>query len=207
MKAQSMGQDMERSRMGFVLAGGRSSRMGADKAFLKVGDCTLLEHAISVLRAVCSAVAIVGQASKFSAFGAVVEDVHKDAGPLAGVHAALLHSSAELNLILAVDLPFVSPELLSFLFASAENTDAIVTVPHTARGFQPLCAVYRQTFAGAAEQALRAGKNKIDLLFTGVPVRTIEDNELRAAGFSEKVFSNLNTPEDVQSAIPDILRG
>jgi molybdopterin-guanine dinucleotide biosynthesis protein A len=202
-----MTQPSQLSRMGFVLAGGRSSRMGTDKAFLKLGDRTLLERGISALRSVCPDVAIVGDRGKFSAHGTVIEDIYRGAGPLAGIHAALQHSSADLNLILAVDLPFVSTKLLGFLFASAERTDAVVTVTRTASGFQPLCAVYRRPFAIAADHALRAGKNKIDVLFAGLATRIIDEGELRAAGFSEKVFSNLNTPEDVQAVMPDLLRG
>ncbi len=202
-----MSQNSQFSRMAFVLAGGRSSRMGADKAFLKVGKRTLLECAISVLRCVSSDVAIVGDPGKFSAYGTVVEDIYRGAGPLAGIDAALQHSRADLNLLLAVDLPFVSASLLSFLLACAEKSGAVVTVPRTASGFQPLCAVYRRAFAAAAEEALRAGKNKIDALFAKTTTRMIDENELRAAGFSEKVFSNLNTPEDVQSVMPDLLRG
>jgi molybdopterin-guanine dinucleotide biosynthesis protein A len=201
-----MNQESQLLRMGFVLTGGRSSRMGADKAFLKVGDHVLLERTISVLRAVCSHVAIVGEPDKYSAYGTVVDDVYKGAGPLAGIHAALRHSSAELNLILAVDMPFVSTELLSFLFVCAEKTDAVVTVPRTAGGFQPLCALYRRTFAAAAEKALRAGKNKIDPLFASVATRIIDQSELGAAGFCEEVFSNLNTPEDVRAAASGLTR-
>ena len=186
----------ENSRMGFILAGGQGSRMGADKAFLQFGGCTLLERAIATLRPVCE-LAILGDPAKFSSYGTVIEDVYRSRGPLAGIHAALIHSSAELNLMLAVDMPLVSTELLAFLFASAERTDALVTVPHSARGFQPLCAVYRRPFATTAEQALKAGKNKIDALFAAIPVRVIEGEELVSAGFSDQAFLNLNTPEDL----------
>lgn len=198
-----MNQKSHLSRRGFVLAGGRSSRMGTDKALLKVGGRTLLETALSVVRSIAADAAVVGDRAKFSAFGTVIEDTYPGAGPLAGIHAALRHSSADLNVILAVDLPFVSTELLSFLLDCAEETDAVVTVPRTASGFQPLCAVYRPAFAAAAEEALKEGKNKIDPLFSCVPTRIISESELTAAGFAEKVFSNLNTPEDVQAAMPE----
>jgi molybdopterin-guanine dinucleotide biosynthesis protein A len=98
--------------------------------------------------------------------------------------------------MLAVDMPFVSRELLAFLFATAEASDAVITVPRTSRGFQPLGAVYRRDFSTVAEQALRAGKYKVDAAFSGVPVRVIEENELAAAGFSERDFFNVNTPQD-----------
>src|ERR1700675_4161568 len=192
------------SRMGFVLAGGKSSRMGAgpgkDKVFLEFGGQTLLDRALSVMGTVCDRVAIVGDPAKFTNYDSVVPDIFPGCGPLAGIHAGLLHSSAELNLMLAVDMPFVTRELLAFLFAAASEADAIVVVPRTARGFQPLCAVYRRAFAPAAEEALRAGHYKIDAVFPGVAVRVIEEDELVRAGFSERMFFNVNTPDDLRTA-------
>ena len=188
--------------MGFVLAGGKSSRMGAgtdkdkDKVFLEFGGQTLLDRALSVMGTVCDRVAIVGDPAKFTNYDSVVPDIFPGCGPLAGIHAALVHSSAELNLMLAVDMPFVSRELLALLFAAAEESDAIITVPRSGRGLQPLCAVYRRDFLPVAEQALRAGKYKIDATFSGVSVRVIKKGELAAAGFAERSFFNVNTPQD-----------
>jgi molybdopterin-guanine dinucleotide biosynthesis protein A len=199
--------------MGFVLAGGKSSRMGtgADKVFLEFGGQTLLDRALAVMSTVCDRVAIVGDPAKFTKYGSskygskksgsskyesVVADIFPGCGPLAGIHAALLHSSAELNLMLAVDMPFVTQELLAFLFAEAEKSEAMVTVPRSGKRLQPLCAVYRSDFSTVAEQALRAGKYKIDALFSSVSVRVIEEGELTAAGFSEQSFFNVNTPQD-----------
>src|SRR6202162_1229749 len=190
------------SRMGFVLAGGKSSRMGAgsdrdkDKAFLEFRGQTLLDRALAVMGLVCDSTAIVGDPAKFTKYESVVADTFPGCGPLAGMHAALLHSPAELNLMLAVDMPFVSRELLAFLFAAAEESDAMVTVPRSGKGLQPLCAVYRRDFFLVAEQALRAGKYKIDAAFSSVSVRVIEEGELTAAGFSEQSFFNVKTPKD-----------
>jgi len=192
----------ELSRMGFVLAGGKSSRMGptVDKAFLDFRGQTLLDRALGVMGAVCGRVTIVGDPAKFAKAGSVIADIFPGCGPLGGVHAALVHSLAELNLMLAVDMPFVSRELLAFLFDVAAGEDnaghAVVTIPRTSRGLQPLCAIYRREFSAVAEQALRAGKNKIDAAFSSVAVRVIGERELAAAGFSEQSFFNVNTPED-----------
>jgi molybdopterin-guanine dinucleotide biosynthesis protein A len=202
----------EPSRMGFIIAGGKSSRMGTgvDKAFLEFGGQSLLDRTLAVMSEVCDSVRIVGDPAKFtkygstnygsSKYGSVVADIFSGCGPLAGIHAALAHSPAELNLMLAVDMPFVSSELLAFLFAAAENNDAIITVPRSGKGLQPLCAVYRSDFITAAEQALRAGKYKIDAAFSRVSVRVIEEAELAAAGFSEQSFFNVNTPQDRRAA-------
>ncbi|MGD0823088.1 MAG: molybdenum cofactor guanylyltransferase [Terriglobales bacterium] len=192
----------ELSRMGFLLAGGKSSRMGptVDKAFLDFRGQTLLDRALGVMGAACGRVAIVGDPAKFAKAGSVIADIFPGCGPLGGVHAALVHSLAELNLMLAVDMPFVSSELLAFLFdvAAAEDNagHAVVTIPRTSRGLQPLCAIYRREFSAVAEQALRAGKNKIDAAFSSVRVHVIGERELAAAGFSEQSFFNVNTPED-----------
>jgi molybdenum cofactor guanylyltransferase len=186
--------------MGFLLAGGKSSRMGSDKAFLEFRGRTLLERALAVIGHVCPSVAIVGDPAQFSNYGSVVEDVYSGCGPLAGIHAALLRSAAELNLMLAVDLPFVYEDLLSYLFSAAEESAAVVTVPRTGKGLQPLCAVYRREFANVADLALRAGKYKVDAVFGGLSIRIIEEAELENAGFSERNFFNLNTPEDRRAA-------
>jgi molybdopterin-guanine dinucleotide biosynthesis protein A len=193
----------EMSRMGFVLAGGKSSRMGTDKAFLDFHGETLLDRALTVMGTACDRVTIVGDPVKFAKYsstkyGAVVADIFSGCGPLGGIHAALTQSSAELNLMLAVDMPFVSAELLEFLWAAAEGEGnrAMVTVPCAGRGLQPLCAVYRRDFSVTAEQALRAGKYKIDAAFAGVSTRVVEESELAAAGFAEQMFFNVNTPQD-----------
>jgi molybdopterin-guanine dinucleotide biosynthesis protein A len=174
--------------------------MGVDKAFLDFGGRTLLDRAIAVLSEACDEVAIVGDAAKFVGRGAVVSDRYPGCGPLAGIHAALLHSSADLNLVMAVDMPFVSHQLLRFLFETAAETGAIVVVPRTTRGFQPLCAVYCRAFAATAEAALKAGKYKIDALFDRVAVRIVEESELASAGFSETMFFNVNSPDDLRTA-------
>ena len=88
----------------FVLAGGRSSRMGHDKAFLDFHGESLLTRALQLAQSVTADVAIVGPSSKFATFGRVVEDTFRNQGPLGGIHAALKNSTADLNLILAVDM-------------------------------------------------------------------------------------------------------
>jgi len=204
------------SRAGFVLCGGKSSRMGADKAFLEFGGQTLLARALAVMSAVCDSVTIIGDPAKYdpskydpakydpAKYRPTIADIFPQCGPLGGIHAALVNSAAEFNLMLAVDMPFVSTELLAFLFTVAENIAendrAIVTVPRTSRGWQPLCAVYRRDFLKVAESALRAGKYKIDAAFEDVSTHVIDAAELAAAGFAERSFLNLNTPQDLLAA-------
>jgi molybdopterin-guanine dinucleotide biosynthesis protein A len=184
----------------FILAGGKSTRMGSDKAFLDYEGRTLLARALDMLRAVTPVVRIVGNREKFGDFGLVVEDIFRDCGPLAGIHAALLSSQTELNLMVAVDMPFVSSSFLEFLRLQAQTgSEAVVTVPFAGGRRQPLCAIYRPPFAAVAETALRAGRNRIDTLFEVLPCRVLAERELNAAGFSPAIFRNLNTPEDVEA--------
>jgi len=184
----------------FVLAGGQSRRMGTDKAFIDWKGRPLLQHALELAASVCPRLSIVGATDKFSRFGPVVEDHFLARGPLAGIHAALRSSKADLNLILAVDLPFLEPRFLKFLLEQAQQSTPLVTVPRTADGWQPLCAVYRRDFAEVADTALRLGRNKIDPLFSEVDLRVIQENELRNFRFSAQMFRNLNTPEDLDHA-------
>jgi molybdopterin-guanine dinucleotide biosynthesis protein A len=180
----------------FVLAGGKSTRMGSDKAFLPWADGTLLSHALELAAAVTPKVGIVGDPKKFTSFGAVIEDIYRDRGPLGGIHAALSSTTTDLNLMLAVDLPLIDSRFLQFMIGLTQSTDATVTVPHADGVSQPLCAVYRREFVQLAEQSLQAGRNKIDALFAKVKTRIIEPDEFTRAGFSAAMFRNLNTPEE-----------
>lgn len=185
----------------FILAGGRSTRMGTDKAFVLLDGRTLLARALDLARSLTSDVRIVGDPAKFASFGPVIEDLFPGCGPLAGIHAALRSSQTDLNLILAVDIPFLTPALLQYMLGRAKDSErAQVTAPRTARGWQPLCAIYRRDFAAIAEKALRAARYKIDALFDEAGVQVVSELELQAAGFSPDLFSNLNTPDDLVEA-------
>jgi molybdopterin-guanine dinucleotide biosynthesis protein A len=194
----------------YVLAGGKSLRMGQDKAFLELGGYTLLERALDLARGAAGNAWIVGSAAKFAAFGGVVEDVYRECGPLGGIHAALAGApndvstsdakTTDLNLMLAVDLPFVRLDFLKYLIARARQSNAAVVVPIANGRLQPLCAIYRRSFAGAAERSLLAGRYKIDSLFTEVSTTVIGQEELEPEGFSGEMFRNLNTPEDWEAA-------
>lgn len=182
----------------FILAGGKSSRMGRDKALLSLHGQTLLDHARQLGRAVTDKIYVVG--SRVSFGPQAIEDIFSGRGPLGGIHAALTTGTTEWNLVLAVDTPFVSREFLRFLVDEAERSRTVVTVPYTNDRFQPLCAVYRREFAAVAETALQIGQNKIEPLFCHVTVRRIDEEELKRLAFDPRMFDNLNTPEDFARA-------
>jgi len=185
----------------FVLAGGKSTRMGTDKAFVTLNGRTLLDRMLELARSVTGDVRIVGDRAKFSAYAPVVKDVFPGCGPLGGIHASLRASGSDLNLILAVDVPFVTLALLQYLIVQAKcSPEATVTLARASGGFQPLCAIYRREFSERAENALKAGRYKIDALFELATPRIIEEKEIEAAGFSASIFRNLNTPQDLAEA-------
>jgi molybdopterin-guanine dinucleotide biosynthesis protein A len=199
-----MQPDVYHQRVGdltaFILAGGQSRRMGQDKALLEFGGRTLLDRALALANAVAPAVRIVAPQERFLTIARTIEDVFPDCGPLGGIHAALMCTATELNLVLAVDLPFVEAGFLTYMIAQASQVSALVTVPEAGKGLQPLCAVYRRDFREVAERALKKKKNKIDALFADVETRVIAEPEITRMGFPVKMFQNLNTPEELAKA-------
>ena len=173
--------------------------MGQEKAFVCWEGRTLLQRALEAAGAVSGQVRIVGAKSKFEPFGEVVEDIFPDRGPLGGIHAALRASGEDLNLMLAVDLPRVTPQLLLYLVERAGNTEAVVTVPRLRAGWEPLCAVYRRPFAEVAEFALRGGRNTVHSLLRPHAVQAVEESELEEAGFSAAMLGNINTIADLEA--------
>jgi molybdenum cofactor guanylyltransferase len=171
-----------------------------DKAFLEIGGKSLLAKALELAGTVSSEVRIVGDMNRFLPHGPVIEDIFPQRGPLGGIHAALRETTAELNLMLAVDLPLVEPRFLAYLAASASQCLATVTVPVYLDKWQPLCAVYRRDFAAVAERSLAKGKNRIDALLSQVETRKIGAEELERMGFSGEMFLNVNTPEQFERA-------
>jgi molybdopterin-guanine dinucleotide biosynthesis protein A len=184
----------------FILAGGKSTRMGADKAFVELNGRTLLSSALDIACAVAKDVRIVGSPEKFAKYAPVVEDIFRDCGPLGGIHAALRGSHSEFNLMLAIDMPFVTSSFLRYLTAEAAIAPEVAVVPRCGGRLQPLCAVYRPEFFHAAETALTAGQNKIGKLFEIVSTRVIEEDEMARSGFPPALFRNLNTTEELQAA-------
>ena len=185
---------------GFVLAGGKSTRMGQDKAAVTLNGRTLLEHTLAALREVCGDVAILGRHALYGALGPVYEDIFPECGPLSGIHAALTNSQTKFNLIIAVDTPFLSPAFLSYMAERAIATDSVITTPEINGYTQPLCTVYSRDFLPIAEQALRSGAYKIVPLFPQDKTLVIHEPELRQFAFAENMFENLNTPDDLARA-------
>lgn len=182
--------------IGFVVAGGLSTRMGRDKARLPWHGTTLLDHAIARLTAVCGDVRILcGPGARYEDRGrALVVDVIPDGGPLAGLAAGLASAGDAAGLYLGVDLPLVTIDLLEALAAIGGDADAVV--PVTDDGPQPLCAVYRQGCLGAVRARLAAGDRRMTSFWPDVRVHVIKGAALLAFGDPRRIFHNVNAPAD-----------
>jgi molybdopterin-guanine dinucleotide biosynthesis protein A len=200
--SQDVPHPAQRDVTAFVLTGGKSERMGQDKALLRLASGqTFLENALAVAGAVAGQVGIVGSRHKYGSYawaGEVVEDIFPERGPLGGIHAALTASTTEWNVILAVDLPGISFELLHWILKIARESGAQVTIASVRGGLHPLCGVYRRSFGQAAEKALKEGHNKVDASFDRGSLRILTEGEVRAAGFTPEMFANVNTPDEFQ---------
>jgi molybdopterin-guanine dinucleotide biosynthesis protein A len=202
VRSGRMPEPIQQGVAAFVLAGGKSLRIGQDKAFLPWEGQTLLERALEATQAVASRTRIVGAKAKFEAYGSVVEDVFVDRGPLGAIHAALRATDREFNLVLAVDLPFATPALLTYLIGRAHETPCLATVPRLGGGWEPLCAVYRREFAEVAETALKRGQNAIYplledgfLLEDGPRLEDGDDQACARAGVPEIGVPEIGLPE------------
>ena len=196
-----------KSLTAFVLAGGKSTRMGQDKALLELNNETLLVRVLKLAKLIAPNVRIIGDAKKFAPWGDVVEDIYPEHGPLGGIHAALVGTETDLNLVLPVDMPFLDRAFLDFLVAKGSSSSAIVTVPRSGTRLHPLCATYRRSFVEVAKRSLEAGQNKIDALFSDVETQIIEEDEILRNGFTVNLFRNVNTPQDWQQLQSFVSRG
>jgi molybdopterin-guanine dinucleotide biosynthesis protein A len=187
---------------GFVLAGGSSRRMGRPKPQLLLGNMTLLERQVRLLRSVVAAVAVVGPPENLLGKElCVYPDVLPGRGPLGGIFTALLRSRSEFNLILGCDLPFMSSRLLEYLSWRALETGAEVTVPASPDGrIHTLCGAYRRKALKAIRATMDTGENRIQKIFRRVHCQLVGWRELARRGFSPRIFDNMNTPEDYEAA-------
>lgn len=193
--------DPHLTAVGFAVAGGRSARMGRDKATLCWGAGDLLDHAVQRLSSVTGDVRILcGPEPRHADRGRVIAvDAVRDVGAVAALLTALRELPRDgLALVLAVDLPLVPPDLLRALLALAPGYDAVV--PVSAQGPEPFCAVYGPACREAVERAVAGGRLKMTAFWPDVRVREVGLAELRPFGDPAELFRNLNTPEEYEDA-------
>ena len=175
---------MRRLTAGYVLVGGRSSRMGRDKAMLPFRGVTLAEWIAHQVEEAAGSATLVGNAP----LG--IADRFPGEGPVGGILTALAHTDADWNLIVACDMPQAEARFLRRLLDSARERDADALVPRGPSGMlEPLCAVYHRRVRGAVEARFAEGERKVTACLTGLGVVELEVAEVAQ-------FQNVNTPED-----------
>ncbi len=188
---------------GIILAGGRSTRMGRDKASLLLPDntnTTFVEHLATLLIAQCSEVVLVVRNSTQAALYEhlnipIVIDETPDVGPLMGIYTGLHSIQASHALVMAVDMPFVQPEMVTFLLSQPLDATSLL-VPVVNDIPQVLFAMYPRSILSVIEGRLRAGRRDPRSLLDVARVRYIDEAQLRSIDPQLRSFVNVNTPED-----------
>jgi molybdenum cofactor guanylyltransferase len=190
-----------RAMTGAILAGGRSTRMGSNKAVLDFGGQRLIEGLLQKLRPLFPEVLIIAnESAPYADLGVpLFPDRIPDKGSLGGIYTALHHSRFPQTFCIACDMPLAKPAVIAHLRDQAPGYD--VVVPRTEEGYQPLHAVYSKTCLPRIEAMIRADNLKIDRLFPNVRVRTVEAEELRPLDPSLRCFVNVNTREELKAAL------
>jgi molybdopterin-guanine dinucleotide biosynthesis protein A len=167
--------------------------MGRNKALLQHNGRTLAERTAEAVLQAAGSVSLIGDPEIYGRFGyPVIPDAISGAGPLGGIHAALQATESDWNLVLACDMPAVSPDFLEFLFDEAERArpDIDCLIPESEPGrFEPLCAVYHRRCGPVIGRKLKQGTRKITDAVAELRIHRLPIEDAR-------LFQNLNTPED-----------
>ena len=175
-----------------VLCGGRSSRMGRDKAGLPFGGESMLARAVHAVSQVSDDVMVVGPlAATAAAHARHISDPGE--GPLVALTTALRSAREGRVLLLACDMPLVTPALLGHLRTLAGDSDACV--PRVGGVAVPTCAIYRRDIVDVAETLVSRGARSLRALLETVRVRWVDESELRAADPDLHSFIDCDTPE------------
>ncbi len=188
---------------GIIMAGGRSSRMGRNKALLPIGGKTVIERIVMELSKIVSNMVIVTNTFEDYQFLGLpmVQDQWKGMGPLAGIHAGLSASSTEKNLVVACDMPFISSQLGGILLTLLD--DYQVAVPDVSGQLHPLFAAYRKDTLGEIEKSLQNHELRIRQFFKHTKTKYVTEACLQKLHYhyQEQHFFNMNHPDDFERAL------
>lgn len=187
---------------GIILAGGKSSRMGTNKALLKINGKTVIENVITELEPLVNHILIVTNSFEDYEFLnlPMVEDQWKEMGPLAGIHAGLRSSKSERNLIVACDMPFISSQLGEILLHQLDSYQA--AVPEISGQLHPLFAAYRKEVKEEIQKALEKEQLRIRGIFRNIHVKIMNETDFGINGLEieESALFNMNHPEEYEQA-------
>jgi molybdopterin-guanine dinucleotide biosynthesis protein A len=186
-----------------IQAGGESKRMGRDKALLPFCGQPLISHVIGRLNAFEADLLVTTNHPKdFSFLGLpLAEDILPGKGALGGLYTALAVTQNPLVVVVACDMPFVNPQLLSAELKLLDESGADVIIPTSPRGYEPMHAVYsRENCMIAVESALEAGRRRMISWFPEVNVTYMSEDEVAHYDPDFLAFSNVNTPQEFLKA-------
>ena len=182
-----------------ILAGGKSKRMGRDKALIPVGDRALLSRVYAVAEEVFSDILVLSNLHTHldKVRGPIVKDVIPRQGPMIGIVSALLYARTTYVFVLACDMPFLRKDAIEYVLTAAHGED--IVIPKTEKGFEPLHALYNRSCISPLLSAIERGRMKIPDIFPLLSVKVVEGKEVFASqGLS--IFTNINTEEDLSRA-------
>ncbi|HEY4815446.1 MAG TPA: molybdenum cofactor guanylyltransferase [Chthoniobacterales bacterium] len=186
---------------GFIVAGGKSSRMGRDKAWLEIGGEPMIQRIVRAFLPVTTHLAIIANSPEYAELGLpVYADTHIGIGPIEAIRTALSNCRTEYSLLAACDMPFITSDLLSFLIVRQSGYDAVV--PMDAEGkIEPLCAAYSIRALHAVTELIGAGQRKPSLIYELVKTRFVPFSEFADLPGSNMFFRNVNTESDYLEAL------
>lgn len=187
-----------------ILAGGKSTRLGRDKASEPLLGVVLLQRVVSRIEGVAAEVVIVkARGQTLPAISSlrslkVVEDLYPETGPLGGIYTGLVACSHQYAIALATDMPLVQAGLIAELVRQADGHD--VVIPVSEEYPQPLCSVYSKACIGPMRKLLESGQYKISAVFGLVRPRYLQPEDWRPFDPEGRSFMNLNRDDDLRRA-------
>lgn len=184
---------------GIILAGGKSSRMGADKGLQELCGKPLIQYAIDALSGLCSTIIISSSSEAYQALGyKVVGDVFPGIGPMGGIYSALKQSKTDMNLVLSCDLPFVTQELMSYILQNSNGFK--VTIPWMGgQHYEPLCGFYHLSTLDQIGDYIKNANYKLPDLFEEISINKLDINN-KSEFYKEYLFFNVNSKNDLETA-------
>ncbi len=174
-----------------MLVGGRSTRMGRDKALLPAGTSVLAAMVARQVELAAGSATLIGDPLRYGNLGyPAIADAYGEQGPLGGILTALAHSKADWSLVTACDMPNLTATFLVSLLASAAGSDASAVVAAGPSGLpEPLCAVFHRRARTPLEAAFARGVRRAGAVLSEVPASIFKTSET-------SIFQNVNTPEE-----------
>lgn len=182
---------------GYILAGGKSSRMGMDKGLMVFNGKSIIQFVIEQLQPVVKKIVIVSNNPEYNKFGfEVIADLIKDIGPAGGIYTALNHTDTELNFIVSCDMPFITKDAIEFIFQNTAHSQIILPVHHGKT--EPLFGIYSKDCLTKWLELIQQGIIKLQEIVSHFRSKKInvENNLL----FNDLLFMNINTKNDFENA-------